>query len=475
MIASFLKYGASVALAASIVAYACTAGAYTANVNTTSNDYNSGHCSLNEAQSLFWKDGNPTGTCFWAADGQNTYKIQLIGGTYTNIYVNMGNFTLNGAGASNTTLLVNNQYTPGVDFIDGNGTVSNLTIKGQGQTANTPAPGAQCENVATSCTLTSVTITGFTGGGINVWPDGTLTLNASTVTSNTTVNQADGAGWGGGIINGGTATINSSTISHNSAAQGAGGIYNSNANVLTIHGSTISNNTANGPGGGLFDLDGGYVTIDTSIINNNTAPSGGGIYESGGTHMYYSTIANNTATSGAGGGIYIGGRNNPYWIGWHVTITGNKAASGTCGVGGGVYVDPSSIQSEDWNASIITGNTNSRNHNEDDLVGKLHDSSLLTDGVNPSIVGSTTCVVNYGKGGLPDQTKSASAVFGNNQLASNGGPTQTVALASNSPAIDACTNTMSNLGGYGGMPANQDQRGSHAPNGKQYDIGSFEH
>ena len=57
-------------------------------------------------------------------------------------------------------------------------------------------------------------------------------------------------------------------------------------------------------------------------------------------------------------------------------------------------------------------------------------------------------------------------------LQSNGGPTQTIALLANSPAVDAvpvasCTNMT-------GAPLTTDQRGVTRPQGEACDIGAFE-
>jgi Synergist-CTERM protein sorting domain-containing protein len=53
-------------------------------------------------------------------------------------------------------------------------------------------------------------------------------------------------------------------------------------------------------------------------------------------------------------------------------------------------------------------------------------------------------------------------------LKDNGGPTETVALLADSPAIDAGT------GDYDGVPE-KDQRGVKRPQGKGYDIGAYEY
>jgi hypothetical protein len=112
--------------------------------------------------------------------------------------------------------------------------------------------------------------------------DGTITLNNSTISGNTTTD-------GSGIYNSsGTITLNNSTVSGNTATGGAGGgIFNisdsSNGSTLTLTNSTISDNTATGSyGGGIFiqnyDVNSSvHVDLTFSTIYDNTAHGGGNI------------------------------------------------------------------------------------------------------------------------------------------------------------------------------------------------------
>jgi hypothetical protein len=253
-------------------------------------------------------------------------------------------------------------------------------------------------------------------------------------------------GDGGGILNRGTLTINNSTISGNTANNYCGrypcGIYGGgiyNAGTLTINNSTISGNTANSYGcqdvltmcfafGGGIANHGGIVKINNSTISGNTAIAhclgggkcfnhGGGIYTDSASSVSSTTIGRN----GSGGGIF----NNPVYAGtvkFQNTIVANQ--SGNC------------------NGTLI-----SKGHN------------LSSD---------NTC--NFSG---PGDLNNTDPQLG--PLQYNGGPTQTMALPSGSPAIDAgnpngCTDNRGHL-------LTTDQRGMPRPDPEDTsgcDIGAFE-
>ncbi len=244
-------------------------------------------------------------------------------------------------------------------------------------------------------------------------------------------NVSSGIGGGGILINGGTLTITSSTISGNSADQG-GGIFNQGG-TLTITSSTISGNSAN-IGGGVFsntDLSGPKTTITNSTISGNTATSrGGGFFNFDGLSVIeHSTITNNTAPSGFGSGVASVGS----------TLTRTEVLS-----------------------TIISANLGT-----DVDVGQPT-NSFVSNGYNLIGDGNATGAFNQpgDDTGVTDPKLDA--------LGSYGGPTQTHALLTGSPAIDkgppstACP------------PPDTDQRGVQRPQDGDADstaicdIGSFE-
>jgi len=192
---------------------------------------------------------------------------------------------------------------------------------------------------------------------------------------------------GGAIFNEGTVQypatlyIDNCTFSGNSSRR-AGGIVNYNIDsTATINNSTFSNNTASVDGGAL--RNNGTMTINNSTITGNSAgTSGGGIVNYGILTIYRNIISGNSGpTSGAE--IYN-----------HFTIT--PITSG-------------------YNVVGYNGLT----------------TSAAYSGYTPSGTGDYNATSDA-------NNKSLAEIL--TTLANNGGPTQTFALPSGSPAIDRAPN-----------------------------------
>jgi hypothetical protein len=171
-------------------------------------------------------------------------------------------------------------------------TLSKLTIRNGHARGN----GAGIDNQGT-LTINASTISGnylnqylhfcvVGGGGIN--NSGTLTINNSTITGNN-VGSISGA-CGGGIENSGTLTINTSTITGNNAGTEYGNAYSggiAGGGTLTINNSTVSGNSASSRygkayGGGIA----GPVILQNSIVaNNGSAGNCYGIMTSNGYNL----------------------------------------------------------------------------------------------------------------------------------------------------------------------------------------------
>jgi hypothetical protein len=297
------------------------------------------------------------------------------------------------------------------------------------------------------------------GGGIN--NSGTLTLNNSAVTGNL-------AGqWGGGIYNKGALMIAKSTLRGNRASfvcttsvchTNGGGIFN-DTGTLSLNNSTVSGNSASpscqgrglcvGDGGGIFNNN-GTMTISNGTISKNSANESGGIDNRGTLTISNSTVSGNTADfnrgNAFGGGISNGGKleiNN-------TTISGNSALGSLGSFGGGIN-GTATLQN-----SIVANNTSGGNCS----------GTIISNGFNLSSDG--TCNLNG-----PGDMNNTNALLG--PLQNNGGPTQTMALPSGSPAIDAgnpsgCTDGQGHL-------LKTDQRGLPRPNPEDTggcDIGAYE-
>lgn len=300
-------------------------------------------------------------------------------------------------------------------------------------------------------------------GGIN--NEAKMTVQNSIITGNSAIY------YGGGICNSGEATITDSTIAENVADDGAG-IHNSG--TLALNNSTISNNQGRASGGGIY-VESGSLSVTGSTISGNTAYEGGGISNREGTvTLTNSTVDRNSGVPGGGGGIWnrhiltlvgstvshntgqdAGGilNSDGTVILLHSTISGNDGGTGD---GGGI----ASSGSLSIAGSTITGNRCAG-------PGAGIESMGIVTLLNTLVVGQATgrdchgdAVQSLGYnmdsdgscgldavGDLPNTT----ALLG--PLQNNGGPTETHALQSDSPAIDQ--------GSCPGVTA--DQRGEPRP------------
>jgi hypothetical protein len=248
-----------------------------------------------------------------------------------------------------------------------------------------------------------------------------------------------GGRYGAGILNRGTLRVIDSTLSGNVAFSSfvalGGGI--DNTGTLTVSNSTLSGNSARlecsrpcvAEGGGIFNS--GTLTINNSTLSGNSAVRSGG--------------------NGFGGGIFNleGGRvtiNNS-------TLSGNSADTS----GGGILNNGAATLQN----SIVANSPSGGN-----CSGTTGTGTMTSKGYNLSSDGS--CDFDG-----PGDLNNTDPMLG--PLQNNGGPTQTMALPSGSPAVDAgnrsgCTDGLGHL-------LKTDQRGKPRPDTEDTggcDIGAFE-
>ena len=227
-------------------------------------------------------------------------------------------------------------------------------------------------------------------------------------------------GYGGGIENNGTLTITNSTFIGNLATNG-GAIFNNGANgnqgSLTVSNSTFILNAADLDGGAILNSAGVVTVTNSTFYGNNVMGNGGAISQvvDGTITIINSTISSNSA-AGSGAGLYIPNASGNF-LHYANTIIANSGSGGDC----------------------------------------VADASRIVTNVN-NLVENGGCLATF----------SADPKLG--ALANNGGPTQTFALLTNSPAINAGDNAT-----CAAAPVNNlDQRGNTRPDGATCDIGAFE-
>ena len=323
-----------------------------------------------------------------------------------------------------------------------------VTIQGSGATiarstvSGTPVFRIFDVSSSGSLTLNSVTISnglasnGQQGGG-GIFNHGTLTITGSTFTNNSAPSSTGTSG--GGINNSGTLNLSTSTFTGNSAQEG-GGVFNQK--TATITNNTFASNTATIFGGGALLNAAGTMTVTGDTFTGNTGPGGGAIDNDTTLHISDSTFTGNTGGTNGGGAIInfgpttvtqstISGNSSPYganilnYTGFTLSISMSIVANGQGGgpnCGGGQPVT-------DAGYNIDTGSTCG-------FTTASHSMSNTQPQLGP--------------------------------LANNGGATQTMALPSGSPAVDAIPAATS------GCTGTTDQRGTTRPQGTGCDIGAYE-
>ena len=367
-------------------------------------------------------------------------------------------------------------------------------------------------------TLNDVSITGCDasyGGGVYVRDDGTVEIVDSAISDNNALysggafytegggdlvitnsifdgNAAGDYGGGGGIGNYGNVTIVGSTFSNNDAGSGGGAfnISNSVTGDVSISGSSFIDNTAN-DGGAIYTNNAGSFTVTSSTFSGNTAISLGAVYL--GTDGQVVTVTGSLFADNYAS--YYGGALNSAADDQIVTINnstfvGNSSLDGPAAIfkdqGGSLTINMSTITENSaasgggvWfrssgravdvtiTGTILSGNTGYGGA-ADDLNTSGQSSPVAT--ISDSILGVVDADITVTASNNIDAT-APGFVLGLAALADNGGATQTMALLTGSPAIDAGPAAVPTFAGNG-----FDQRGTpyvRVYNG-QSDIGAFE-
>ncbi len=247
------------------------------------------------------------------------------------------------------------------------------------------------------------------GGSVSVFDINSAVTDS--ISGLTIDNGYNNTGFGGGIYNNGTLTVSNSTISNNTDVDGyGGGIMNDSSGMLTVTNSTLSDNTAvSGYGGGILN-DGTVIVRNSTLTGNASTGVGGGIDNQATATITNSTLSDNSAQFG-------GNLNNISTLKIGATLLAHSVTGTDCH-GPGTVTDLGYNLDDDGSCGFsATG-----------------DLSNTAAGLDPS------------------------------GLQNNGGPTQTIALASGSAAIDhVSTGTL--------CPAT-DQRG--APRTTACDIGAYD-
>ena len=351
-----------------------------------------------------------------------------ITGYYNGAYMNDRLVNHTGSGGTLSLTNLNFWYSR---FSPASGNAYGGCIRSSGSVLLSSSSVFQCHLTGTS--------TRTQGGGI--WAQNDVTLKYSQVTANSVV-DAHSAPAAGGIMANGNFTATYSTVSGNNAQFGnVGGVYVGSGATLTN--STISGNSAGFAGG-------------MQVLGNASKP----------VKISNSTISGNSSTGYVGGLSLLTSSATIQ----NSTIAFNTAVDATPDASPGVYffngsATPSST-TIDIESSILSNNT--YGVTENDIGAKASNAGTIFS------ITSNNNIIRAAPGTFRPPTVSTDCpLLG--PLRSNGGATQTHALLSHSPAINAGNNNANR---------NEDQRGEFADPNNPYpyprvsgvaaDIGAYE-
>jgi hypothetical protein len=339
-----------------------------------------------------------------------------------------------------------------LELSNGGGT---QTIKGpaEGVTIN----GAKLSRVFQVDNFVTASISGLTitegaatlrGGGL--FNAGKAYLTNCTFRGNTAV-------YGGGVSNYNQLTLSNCNVSGNMVSNQGGGVFNKG--TATVTDCSVTENESKGLGGGLWNT--GEETLTNSTVNGNRGLLGGGLfntrdaYTAGVLTMVNCTISGNAVPTnahvgrggGGGGGVlnFEGGTVNLS----NCTVSDNAAAYGGGLVNGGTANMANTIVARNTaptGAPDVFGSVHSLGNN---LIGETNDSAgwVPPGSSNSDLTGTIA--------------KPLEPLL--ESLRNNGGPTQTMALEANSPAVHK---------GVAVFGVTSDQRG--LPLDSPPDIGAFQ-
>lgn len=344
---------------------------------------------------------------------------------------------------------------------------------------------------------------GLEANGAIIQNNGTLTVRSSTIRNGLGQSLTNSLGYarGGGIYNAGTLTVSDSVFSGDKALISGGAIYSATGSPFTVTNTVFNSCTAYRSGGAIATADsGGDSSVSRSTFNgngvlgftgadSNDGFGGGAILNRGILAVSSSTFDSNSAgASFNGGGIRNYGTLN-LSASTFVRNAANYTNSSDPGYGGALQSSGSATvtnctfnQNVAYSGTAIhgkSGSTLTLNHctvvaQQNAVDGGaavwVEGSSTITNSIMCRNYWRSTSNGSINVGNVQGSFSGSNNLINNEtpgvgDLGVHGGPTQTMPLLFNSPAVDAAIPTA-------GVTA--DQRGVARPQGAADDIGAFE-
>jgi Cadherin domain/S-layer homology domain len=307
----------------------------------------------------------------------------------------------------------------------------------------------------------------YFGGALFVGDDTTLTIENVLIKNN----SADTAG---AIYISPYAVVNilNSEITGNAADKSGGAIYVQSIGLLILRNSVISNNISGSSGTIYFNGNTNSSVIENNLFENNSAFSGGailGMLSYARIEIRNNLFTGNHATGGYGGAVYSYASGVPTLV----ILENNTFYNNTAGwYGGGAFLEAAS---EYYLINNTFSNNMAGSGGGNLYLGHGAGASRMYNNILANAAGGGDCLAFYNsyingsnnliEDGFAECHPTFTGDPGLLPLADNGGPTQTMALPSNSPLIDAGNNTFC---------TSTDQRGTPRPQGTACDLGAVE-
>jgi hypothetical protein len=373
-----------------------------------------------------------------AASSGDTIKVNVNGTHYENGITINTSLVVMGNGLNATTVdgsdlsrifLIGNSAAASVSFLD-------MTIKDGKATVAQGSGGGLCVNSSAATTLLlrnvwfySNEVTGAATPGGAIYTQlgtGTTSLTIQNCKFQSNRANATSQGQSAGAIYFGTNTTGtvSNTVFDDNIAEGFGGAVSfSSAVTMSFINCSFTNNVA-GASGGASNSGSASPSFYGCTFSGNSATSAGGALRGNGFDITNCTFYGNSAPTGGAVSRGTGATGNAFKM-INCTLTGNSASA----TGGGMHSAATSAAQHYLINNMISGNTSAGG------TADLHfvTTSLLTTNTT-NYVGAS----NFSSGTFMTGTPGLSG-----SLASNGGPTQTVALTASSTLANAGTATVS--------------------------------
>src|SRR5579884_3379 len=303
-----------------------------------------------------------------------------------------------------------------------------VTIVGGGASGTTVTGGGNnqiftVDNTSGSVSISAITLTdGFNNTGTD--EAGALFINNGDVTlDQVAITNSTSPDWGGAIEDfDGNLTITRSRFTGDTAQSAGGGAidFAESTNTLSITDTEFANNTAGH--GGAVDLEGGTGTFNRDTFDTNSASGDGGALEYNGTGtIYNSTFTRNSGPTG--GALYVSDTASASAVNDTFASNSSSANGVDADNDGGTFSTQNSIYATPQGGGTSCSGTITDNGNN------LEDAS------------TSSCGFSSANGDIVGQSAQLASAPADNSstVATAGGPPQTLALSSTSPALHAAS------------------------------------